>query len=71
MTADNILTTIIAIVFALTLSVPVFKILQCRFGRFNKVKIKSKSGETAELDFSKKNDVDAVINFADIFLGLK
>lgn len=71
MTGNNILTTIIAIVFASTLSVPIFKILQSKFANFNKIKIKSKSGETAELDFSKKNDVDAVIKFADIFLGLK
>lgn len=69
--ANNIITIIIAIVFALTLSIPLFKILKSKFMHFNKIKIKSKSGEIVELDLDKKNDVDTVINFTDIFLGLK
>lgn len=71
MATNNIITIIIAIIFALTLSIPLFKILKSTLVHFNKIKIKSKSGETVELDFDKKNGVDTVINFTDIFLGLK
>lgn len=71
MASSNIITIIIGIIFALTLLIPLFKILKSRFIHFNKIKIESKSGETVELDFDKKNDVDTVINFTDIFLGLK
>jgi hypothetical protein len=71
MANNNIITIIIALIFFATLSVPLFKILKSRLVHFSKIKIKSKSGETVELDLGKKNDVNAVINFTDIFLGLK
>lgn len=71
MANSNIITIIIALIFFSTLSIPLFKILKSKFLHFSKIKIKSKSGETVELDLDKKNDVDTVINFTDIFLGLK
>ena len=71
MNANNTITIIIAVVFASTLFVPIIKILRARFKKIRKIAIKSKDGEVVELDFNKKNDVDTVIRFTDVFLGLK
>ncbi|WP_212002656.1 hypothetical protein [Chitinophaga sp. HK235] len=68
---NNIITVIIALVFISTVLVPLFKILKSSLSHFKKMKIKSKSGEIVELDLERKNDVNTVINFTDIFLGLK
>jgi hypothetical protein len=68
---SNIITIIIAIIFAATLSIPIIKILKSSLIHFKKIKIKGKSGETVELDLEKKNDVNTVISFTDVFLGLK
>lgn len=68
---NNIITISIALVFITTMSVPLFRVLKSRFARVKKIRIQGKSGETAELDLERKNDVNAVIDFADILLGLK
>ncbi len=71
MTENNIITIIIAVAFASTLSVPVVKILKNSFKKLKGIEIKSKNGEIVKLDFNKKNDVNTVIKFTDVFLGLK
>lgn len=70
MADNNIITIIIALAFSSTVVIPVVKILKISLSNFKKIKIKTKSGKTAELDFE-KNDVNTVLNFTDIFLDLE
>ncbi len=65
--------TIVLIVvwLSIVVGIPLFQIVKAWCFPIRKMKITGKTGTTAELDFTKKNDVESVLHFADVFLGLK
>jgi|GEM_PF-7058215 len=62
---------LIVVYFSIVVGVPLFMVVKACFFPIRKMRITGKSGTTAELDFRKKNDVESVLHFADVFLGLK
>lgn len=68
---NSIITITFAVVFALSIILKFGGIFISNFRKTRKIKIESKSGEIVELDLEKKNDINTVNRFTDIFLGLK
>jgi len=69
---NTIVTITIAVVFGLSIIIPILRLSFKTFKKVNKITVESKlSGEVVELDLNKKNNVDKVERFADILLGLK
>ncbi|MCF6402026.1 hypothetical protein L3C95_04025 [Chitinophaga filiformis] len=68
---NSIITITLAIAFAVSVVLKFGGIIISHFKKTRKIKITSKSGEIVELDLEKKNDINTVNRFTDIFLGLK
>jgi len=68
---DSIITMALAVAFAALVVLKFGGFVISNFRKTRKIRIQSKSGEIVELDLEKKNDINTVNRFVDIFLGLK
>ncbi|SDF28586.1 hypothetical protein [Chitinophaga filiformis] len=68
---NSIITITLAVAFAVAVVVKFGGFVINNFRKTRKLRIQSKSGEIVELDLEKKNDIDTVNRFTEIFLGLK
>lgn len=69
---SNLFTIVLILVCLCTWLIPVYAILKAWLASPNKVTIRSrKTGEIAHIDFSKDTDVDTLLHFTDVFLGIK
>lgn len=68
---NSIITITFAVVFAVAVVLKFGGFVISNFRKRRKIRIQSKSGEIVELDLEKKNDINTVNRFTDIFLGLK
>lgn len=64
---NSIITITFAVVFAVSVVLKFKGIFISNFRKTRKIKIESKNGEIVELDLEKKNDINTVNRFTDIF----